>query len=296
MCLFSFRADVRTAASAKIRHLLSQSRSATDLFHSKGPFRLSKFYFSTDKPLSTRDVRGALTTGFDLPKLMSVAFGAYDSSIRAIAMRQIRVGLREQSPLISVDEILLKSMTAGCLNVLSDMSGPNSTDATMLELQLEAASLMEDLVFFEKRTLASIGVGIGYLDLTPLLLVILQSNNADTYSYIGGRISKDALLLKVFRIINIWSLSDEVWEYSASESKPPSSIIPDFFREHFGIVELSPGHLALVDEAYRNYTRPAVIIQSESSPNTTAKTSLGKLLGFVFGNYAKCRPNMPLNL
>ena len=285
---------MRIAAAAKLRHLMSQPRLVSDLFHSKAPFKLCKIYISAEK--NTKAVRNAVTTRFDLQKLTSVAFGAYDFSIRAIAIRQIRTGLREQCSLLGVDEIFLRTMAAGCLNILADISVSKLMEPIVFELQLEAASLFEDLVLFEKSIHASLGIGsTEHLDLKPLLLFLLQSNCADNYLHVGGCIPKDILLLKVIRIISIWSLSDDVWESLSSEHKC-SSIVPEFLREHFGVVELSPGHLALVDEAYKHYTWSAVVNRPGGSLNLSEKASLGKYLGFVFANYLKCRSNITLKL
>ena len=295
MCLFSFRADVRCAASAKIRYLLSQPRSITDLFHSTAPFKLIKCYPSTAASFGSLDARSASTAAFDLQKLMSVAFGAYDLSIRVIAMRQIRIGLREYCTLLNMDVTHLESMAVGCMSVLSGSNVSDPLEPRILELQLEAASLIEVILLFDKHTRSSLGVGLEFLDLTPLLLLILQFNYTEKYSYNSGRIAKDVLLLTIFRVVIIWSLSFDNWDPLALEYKNSPEFFPEFLQEHFGIVDLAPGHLALVDETFKHYLGLAGIAKTESSSKKTSKSNLGEYLGFVFESYSKCRSSISLN-
>ena len=301
MCIFSHRVDVRVAATAKIRSLLALPRSITDIFHLKAPYRLGK----CQRLECHENVQGptVLESVSDLRKLESVAFGAYDPSIRAIAIRQIRIGLRGEAQLLTADEVWLKAVASGCLDVLSSTDISNSLDSIRLELALEAAMLLENIVVYDSRTRVCLGFGESLLDLTPLFLIILSRSFDESIPKMNWCITQDLLLTSIFRIINLWSISDDIWSSAILESgnhmplKTPkfehiNEVFPKFLEEHFGIVLLSPGHLAQADEMYRHYTKHISFVSHKQSSYPSNSSDLRKFAELVFDHYIQCRSSV----
>jgi hypothetical protein len=221
----------------------------------------------------------------DLQKLASVAFGSYETHIKSIALRQLRVHLADRGMLRS-SPLEWLSYVAGCcfqnLQSLDVMSEPSSADEDLL---LESAVVFSILVSQDARIRNQISFLSGDFNILSLLkgaMLWLQRPPSSA----GRRTSRaDLVYLCVVRILQAWTCCGGDWVTRSAndglETEMDASAFPSALFSVCGLAGLAPGHDAFFDPSVEHLINYRVAGQALRPHNCQVDLSLSEQMVYV---------------